>query len=72
MFGGIPSSAPNGNERTGYPTQKPLGILNRIVKVHSSPGDTLLDFFAGSGAFGESAALHNRFLNFSRQQYPRN
>ena len=50
----------NGNERTGYPTQKPLGILNRIVKVHSSPGDTLLDFFAGSGAFGESAALHNR------------
>ena len=50
----------NGSERTGYPTQKPLGILNRIVKVHSSPGDTLLDFFAGSGAFGESAALHNR------------
>ena len=50
----------NGSEKTGYPTQKPLGILNRIVKVHSSPADTLLDFFAGSGAFGESAALHNR------------
>lgn len=50
----------NGSERTGYPTQKPLGILNRIVKVHSAPEDTLLDFFAGSGAFGESAALHNR------------
>lgn len=50
----------SGSEKTGYPTQKPLGILNRIVKVHSSPGDTLLDFFAGSGTFGESAALHNR------------
>ena len=50
----------NGSEKTGYPTQKPLGILNRIVKVHSSPEDVLLDFFAGSGAFGEAAALHNR------------
>jgi site-specific DNA-methyltransferase (adenine-specific) len=50
----------NGSEKTGYPTQKPLGVLNRIVKVHSSPEDTLLDFFAGSGTFGESAALHNR------------
>ena len=50
----------NGNEKTGYPTQKPLGVLNRIVKVHSSPGETLLDFFAGSGTFGEAAALHER------------
>ncbi|RKU21373.1 site-specific DNA-methyltransferase [Candidatus Poribacteria bacterium] len=50
----------NGNEKTGYPTQKPLGILNRIVKVHSSPDDILLDFFAGSGTLGEAAALHNR------------
>ena len=51
--------ATNGGEKTGYPTQKPLGILNRIVKVHSSPGDTLLDFFAGSGTLGEAAALHD-------------
>ncbi|RKU23984.1 site-specific DNA-methyltransferase [Candidatus Poribacteria bacterium] len=50
----------SGSEKTGYPTQKPLGVLNRIVKVHSSPDDTLLDFFAGSGTFGEAAALHNR------------
>ena len=49
----------NGREKTGYPTQKPLGVLNRIVKVHSSPGDTLLDFFAGSGTLGEAAARHN-------------
>ncbi len=49
----------NGREKTGYPTQKPLGILNRIVKVHSSPGDTLMDFFAGSGTLGEAAAINN-------------
>jgi site-specific DNA-methyltransferase (adenine-specific) len=48
--------SPNGREKTGYPTQKPRGILDRIVKVHSQPGDVLLDFFAGSGTFGESAA----------------
>jgi site-specific DNA-methyltransferase (adenine-specific) len=50
----------NGAERTGYPTQKPLGILNRIVKVHSNPGDTVLDFFAGSGTTGEAAARNGR------------
>ena len=50
----------NGREKTGYPTQKPLGILERIVKVHSDPGDQLLDFFAGSGSFGEAAARHGR------------
>ena len=49
-----------GAEKTGYPTQKPLGIVNRIIKVHSKPGDTVLDMFAGSGTTGESAALHNR------------
>ena len=38
-----------GKERTGYPTQKPLGILRRIIAVHTNPGDRVLDFFAGSG-----------------------
>ncbi len=52
--------SPNGREKTGYPTQKPLGILERIVKVHSRPEDHLLDFFAGSGSFGVAAANHNR------------
>lgn len=52
--------SPNGYEKTGYPTQKPLGILNRIVKIHSRPGDLVMDFFAGSGTLGESAALHGR------------
>ena len=50
----------NGKEKTGYPTQKPLGILERIVKVHSNPGDLLLDPFAGSGSFGEAAKKHGR------------
>ncbi|MES2642652.1 MAG: DNA methyltransferase [Myxococcota bacterium] len=52
--------SPGGKERTGYPTQKPLAILNRIVRVHSNPGDRLLDFFAGSGTLGEAAALAGR------------
>ncbi len=52
----------NGKERTGYPTQKPLGILRRIVKVHSNPGDHVLDFFAGSGTTGAAAGeLGRRF-----------
>ena len=45
----------NGAERTGYPTQKPLGILRRLIAVHSEPGDHVLDFFAGSGTTGEAA-----------------
>ena len=49
-----------GKEKTGYPTQKPLGIIKRIVSVHSNPGDLLLDFFAGSGTLGEAAALLDR------------
>ena len=45
----------NGKERTGYPTQKPLGIVRRIVQASSKPGDLVLDFFAGSGTLGEAA-----------------
>ncbi len=52
--------SPNGKEKTGYPTQKPLAIVERIVRVHSNPGDHLLDFFAGSGTLGEAAARHGR------------
>ncbi len=42
-------------ERTGYPTQKPLGILRRILLASSRPGDWVLDFFAGSGTTGAAA-----------------
>jgi site-specific DNA-methyltransferase (adenine-specific) len=50
----------NSKEKTGYPTQKPLGVLERIIKVHTEPGDTILDFFAGSGTAGEAAARLGR------------
>ncbi|MBD5627007.1 MAG: site-specific DNA-methyltransferase [Desulfovibrio sp.] len=52
--------SPNGKEKTGYATQKPLGIINRIVRVHSRPGDMLCDFFAGSGTLGEAAYQNGR------------
>jgi site-specific DNA-methyltransferase (adenine-specific) len=52
--------SPTGKEKTGYATQKPLGILERIVRVHSNPGDLVLDFFAGSGTTAEAAARHGR------------
>ena len=42
----------NGREKTGYPTQKPLGVIRRIIQASSHPGDTVLDFFAGSGTTG--------------------
>jgi len=44
-----------GKERTGYPTQKPLGIVRRIVKTSSPPGGLVADFFAGSGTTGVAA-----------------
>ncbi len=50
-------------ERTGYPTQKPLGLLRRIVQASSRPGDLVLDFFAGSGTTGAAClALGRRFI----------
>ncbi|HQP07836.1 MAG TPA: site-specific DNA-methyltransferase [Anaerolineaceae bacterium] len=42
----------NGSEKTGYPTQKPLGIIRRIITASSNPGDMVMDFFAGSGTVG--------------------
>ena len=52
--------SPTGKEKTGYPTQKPLGVLERIVRVHSNTGDTVLDFFAGSGTAGVAAVRNQR------------
>ena len=46
---------PGGKERTGYPTQKPLGILRRIVRTSCPPGGLVADFFAGSGTTGVAA-----------------
>ena len=55
--------SPTGREKTGYATQKPAGILRRIVQASSAPGDWVLDFFAGSGTTGAVAAqLGRRFV----------
>ena len=54
---------PAGKERTGYPTQKPVAILRRIVAASCPPGGLVADFFAGSGTAGAAAAeLGRRFL----------
>ncbi len=45
----IPAIAPTSSERTGYPTQKPLALLERIIRLASDEGDTVLDPFCGSG-----------------------
>lgn len=55
--------SPTGKEKTGYPTQKPVGVLRRIVAASSNPGDLVLDFFAGSGTTGAVAAdLERNFI----------
>ncbi len=53
----------NGGEKTGYATQKPLGVLRRIIGVHAEPEGLMLDLFAGSGTAGIAALEQNcRFL----------
>ena len=55
--------SPTGKEKTGYATQKPEGILRRIIHASTKPGDWVLDFFAGSGTTGAVAvALDRRFM----------
>ncbi|NLS09086.1 site-specific DNA-methyltransferase [Nesterenkonia sp. MY13] len=51
---------PTSREKTGYPTQKPLGVIRRIVQASSAEGDWVLDFFAGSGTLGAAAAETGR------------
>jgi site-specific DNA-methyltransferase (adenine-specific) len=53
----------NSKERTGYPTQKPLKLLERIIRASSHPGDMVADFFSGSGTTGVAAKrLGRRYL----------
>ncbi|HEX3612093.1 MAG TPA: site-specific DNA-methyltransferase [Sporichthyaceae bacterium] len=55
--------SPTGKEKTGYPTQKPMGIVRRMVAASSRPGDRVADFFAGSGTLGAVARdLGRRYL----------
>jgi site-specific DNA-methyltransferase (adenine-specific) len=53
----VPTS---GREKTGYPTQKPEGIVRRMVRASTRPGDWCMDFFAGSGTLGAVAAQLGR------------
>lgn len=46
---------PAGRERTGYATQKPVGIIRRMVQASTNEGDWVLDFFGGSGTTGAAA-----------------
>jgi site-specific DNA-methyltransferase (adenine-specific) len=50
----------NGREKTGYPTQKPEGIIRRMIQASTRSGDWCLDFFAGSGTLGAVAAKLDR------------
>jgi site-specific DNA-methyltransferase (adenine-specific) len=55
--------SPTGREKTGYPTQKPEGLLRRMIAASTRPDDRVLDFFAGSGTTGAAArALGRRFV----------
>jgi site-specific DNA-methyltransferase (adenine-specific) len=55
--------SPTGREKTGYPTQKPVGVIRRMVAASTRPGDRVLDCFAGSGTTGAVArALGRSFL----------
>ncbi|HEX3829842.1 MAG TPA: DNA methyltransferase [Sporichthyaceae bacterium] len=55
--------SPTGKEKTGYPTQKPMGIVRRMIAASSRPGDRVADFFAGSGTVGAVARdLGRRYL----------
>ena len=55
--------SPTGREKTGYPTQKPAGIIRRMLQASSREGDWVLDFFAGSGTTAAvAAALGRRFV----------
>ncbi|GLI26980.1 methyltransferase [Agromyces rhizosphaerae] len=55
--------SPTGKEKTGYPTQKPEGVIRRMIQASSREGDWVLDFFAGSGTTGAvAAALGRRFV----------
>jgi site-specific DNA-methyltransferase (adenine-specific) len=55
--------SPTGREKTGYPTQKPEGIVRRMVQASTRPGDWCLDCFAGAGTLGAvAAALGRRFV----------
>ena len=60
---------PWSKERTGHPTQKPLSLMERIVRIWSNPNDLVLDCFMGSGTTGEAALrLGRRFIGIEKNK----
>lgn len=65
----IPPINTKANERLGYPTQKPLALLERIIRASSNPGDVILDPFCGCGTAVEAAEkLGRRWLGIDITQ----
>jgi site-specific DNA-methyltransferase (adenine-specific) len=61
-YPGIIHTQSKENQTYKYPTKKPLQLIQRIVKVHSNPGDIILDPYAGAGTTGLAAGLENRYF----------
>jgi DNA modification methylase len=62
--------APIAHERVGYPTQKPLALVERIIQIASNPGDLVLDCFMGSGTTAEAAErLGRRWIGMDNSKY---
>jgi len=56
-------------ERTGYPTQKPLQLLERLIQAYTNEGDTVLDYYCGSGTTGVAAkALGRNYILVDKNQ----
>ncbi len=78
----IPALCRNEPEKTGYATQKPMKLMNRIVEVFSNPGERVLDAFCGSGSFVEAGASMQRYaigcdkniqaINIAKERIERN
>jgi len=61
------TSVVNGNEKNGHPTQKSLVLMDKIIKVHTNKGDTILDPFMGSGTTGVAAKnLGRKFIGVEK------
>lgn len=64
------SSVVSGKEKLGHPTQKSFKVMDNIIKIHTNPGDTIIDPFMGSGSTGEAAICNKR--NFIGIEYDEN
>lgn len=64
------SSIVSGKEKLGHPTQKSIKLMDSIIKIHTNPGDLILDPFMGSGTTGEAALSNNReFIGIEYDDY---